>query len=151
MPLIAHGIDLVDIARIARLLAEHEGRFRARCYTARELALADDAGPARRAEFLAGRFAAKEAVLKALGTGLSGGVAWTDIEIDREPSGAPLLRLTGAAAARAAELGIARWLISISHTSTSDAALSSADPPRKAPENPVAGVAMASVIALSGA
>lgn len=111
---IAHGIDLVEIDRIAGMLTEHPQRFVERCFTAGEQRAAD--GGTRRAEYFAGRFAAKEAILKALGTGLSGGVSWTDLEVARDPGGAPVIHLFGAAAARAAELGITRWLVSISHT-----------------------------------
>jgi holo-[acyl-carrier protein] synthase len=65
---------------------------------------------------LAGRFAAKEAVLKALGTGWAEGVGWRDIEVVALPSGAPTLRLTGHAATLASQRGITAWHISISHT-----------------------------------
>jgi len=72
----------------------------------------------RRFEHLAGRFAAKEAVLKVLGTGWRGGIAWTDIEICPEPSGQPKIKLTGETLRIATELGICRWHISISHIET---------------------------------
>ncbi len=113
MRIISHGIDLVEVARVAAVLGDHPRRFLDRCFTAREAEEAGD-GP-RRVEYLAGRFAVKEGVLKALGTGLSGGVSWTDIETVREASGAPRLTLAGSAAARAAELGITGWRVSISH------------------------------------
>ena len=64
---------------------------------------------------LAGCFAAKEAVLKALGTGWSDGVAWTEVEIVHAPSGAPTVALSGCALEVAAERGVARWLLSLSH------------------------------------
>jgi holo-[acyl-carrier protein] synthase len=116
MRLLAHGIDLVETARIAAVLSDHPQRFLTRCFTPQEAADAEThQQPSRRHEFLAGRFAVKEAVLKALGTGLSGGVSWTDIETTRHPSGAPELRLTGSAAARAKELDIVDWKVSISH------------------------------------
>lgn len=113
MRIISHGIDIVETARIAAVLADHPQRFLERCFTPIEATEAGT-GP-RRTEFLAGRFAVKEGVLKALGTGLSGGVSWTDIETLRDPSGAPRLSLKGSAAARAAELGIQQWQASISH------------------------------------
>jgi holo-[acyl-carrier protein] synthase len=69
-------------------------------------------------EHLAGRFAAKEAVLKVLGTGWRGGIAWTDVEILPEPSGQPVVNLTGECERIARKLGIARWLVSISHIET---------------------------------
>ncbi|MCA9295084.1 MAG: holo-ACP synthase, partial [Phycisphaerales bacterium] len=68
MTMVAHGIDLVEIARIVDLLDRHDERFRERCFTEAEQAYGD-AGDRRRGERYAGRFAAKEAVLKALGTG----------------------------------------------------------------------------------
>lgn len=114
----AHGVDLVSVHRIAEMLRDHGERFEARCFTADESAYAGSM-PRRRAEHLAARFAAKEAVLKALGTGLSGGIAWTDIEVVRDGAGRPGLRLTGAAAEHADRLGIKSWLISLSHAGES--------------------------------
>ncbi|MEM7229520.1 MAG: holo-ACP synthase [Planctomycetota bacterium] len=111
----AHGVDLVEIARITAMLDRHAERFAERCFTVAERAYAD-AGKRRRSERYAGRFAAKEAVLKALGTGWSSGIAWTDVEVLRAPSGQPGVRLTGEAAAIAARRGIDHWLISLSHT-----------------------------------
>lgn len=116
MRIVGHGIDLVDIARIERLLAEHPDRFPSRCFTASELA---HAGVGRsRAQHLAGRFAAKEAVLKALGTGLSGGIEWTEVEIAPADSGAPVVRLHGRAGEVASSLGVREWLVSISHSAS---------------------------------
>jgi holo-[acyl-carrier protein] synthase len=83
MRIIGHGIDIVETARIARLVEEHGEHFLARCFTSTERAYAQD--KRREIEHLAGRFAAKEAVLKVLGTGLGQGMAWTDVEIRREP------------------------------------------------------------------
>lgn len=117
MPILGHGIDLIEVARVERMLADHEARFLSRCFTAGEQNYCA-ANPARRAEHLAGRFAAKEAVLKVLGTGWSGGIAWTDVEVVREPSGKPVVRLHGKAAAVAAKLGVGPILLSISHTGT---------------------------------
>ncbi len=115
MNVVSHGIDLVEIARIGRMLEEHESRFIERCYTRREAQYAD-AAPRKRLERLAGRFAAKEAVLKALGTGWRDGIAWTDMEILPDTLGRPVLALTGQAAAIAGKTGIDGWTISISHT-----------------------------------
>ena len=67
-------------------------------------------------EFYAGRFAAKEAIAKALGTGISGDIAWTDIEILRQPTGVPEVRLSHEAEKVATSQGITRWLLSISHS-----------------------------------
>lgn len=109
-----HGVDLVEVARIARLLAEHPERFLERVFTPgeRDYCLAGR----RRDEHLAARFAAKEATLKALGTGWRSGIAWTDVEVSLLPSGAPVLRLQGRAAQVASEQGVSRWLVSLSHT-----------------------------------
>lgn len=114
MALIGHGIDLVEVARIARMLDEHGDRFLARCFTPAEAEYA--ASSARRVEHLAARFAAKEAVLKALASGLTSGVSWTDIEVTRDESGQPGIALTGHAARIAERLGARRWHLSLSHT-----------------------------------
>ncbi|MCK4872111.1 MAG: holo-ACP synthase [Phycisphaerales bacterium] len=114
--IVGHGIDIVEIARIGEMLDRHGERFLQRCFCEREVALAGTGK--RRVEHLAGRFAAKEAVLKAIGTGWRDGIAWTDMEIARLPSGAPKLHLTGRTAEIAADLGITHWLVSISHTQT---------------------------------
>jgi holo-[acyl-carrier protein] synthase len=128
MPIVGHGIDIVPTHRIAALLEEHGERFTERCFTPAEL------GYCRRqrkrlVEHLAGRFAAKEAILKALGTGWSGGIAWTDMEILPDPAGRPVLTLTGETARRAMALGIARWHISISHVEESAVASAIAEGP----------------------
>ncbi|MEM9416399.1 MAG: holo-ACP synthase [Planctomycetota bacterium] len=114
MPILGHGIDLVDTARIARLLSDHDDRFLNRVFTAGERAYCDDGGKNRLQRYAA-RFAAKEAVLKVLGTGWSGGIAWTDVEVLKEPGGRPCVRLHGEAAAIAKRLGITRWHLSLSH------------------------------------
>src|SRR5689334_16629057 len=88
MPILGHGIDIVETARIRRLVEEHGQHFLDRVFTPGEQAYCAR-NPKRRYEHLAGRFAAKEAVLKVLGTGWRGGIAWTDIEITKEPSGQP--------------------------------------------------------------
>jgi holo-[acyl-carrier protein] synthase len=124
--IIAHGVDLVDIAETECLLAEPTEQFLTRCFTAGEQA---DVGTGiKRAARLSSRFAVKEAVMKALGTGFSAGVGFLDIEVTTLTSGAPSLALRGEAKARADELGIVRWLVSSSHE---------------------AGMAIGSVIALS--
>jgi len=114
MSVIAHGIDLVECDRIARLLSEHHDRFVNRILTERERAAADS----KRfpVPHVAGRFAAKEAVLKVLGTGWRGQIAWTDIEILNDDAGQPHVTLTGACAQIAADRGIGRILLSITHT-----------------------------------
>jgi holo-[acyl-carrier protein] synthase len=113
---LAHGIDLTEVARIGRMVAEHGDSFLSRCFTEPERAYAGDRK--RRDEHLAARFAAKEAVLKALGTGWSNGIAWTDVEVVLLPSGQPTVHLSGRAAEVAAGRGITAWLLSLSHTET---------------------------------
>jgi holo-[acyl-carrier protein] synthase len=107
------GVDLCEVDRMRRVLARTPG-FAARVFTDDEQAYCR----ARRdpAERFAARFAAKEAVLKAMGVGL-GACAFRDIEVVRAESGAPSLALHGAAAELAAARGIARWHMSLSHTS----------------------------------
>jgi holo-[acyl-carrier protein] synthase len=117
MPIVGHGIDIVETARIKRMAEEHGQRFLDRCFTPAEQAYAA-ANPKRYFEHLAGRFAAKEAVLKVLGTGWRGGIAWTDIEVTRDPSGQPQIRLTGECLRVATNIGIGRWHVSISHIET---------------------------------
>jgi len=116
MAILGHGIDLVEVGRIARLAAEHGEHFLERCFTPRERAYCQ-AGK-RQAEHWAGRFAAKEAILKVLGTGWRSGIAWTDMEILPDALGKPTVVLTGESAEIAARIGIRYWHISISHTAT---------------------------------
>jgi len=114
MSIIGHGIDLVEVARIAKMHADHGRHFLDRCFTAAEQAYCLDhkvPGP-----HLAGRFAVKEAILKVLGTGWRGQIAWTDMEIINNKDGKPELTLSGESARIAAELGIKRWHVTISHT-----------------------------------
>ena len=117
MAIVGHGIDIVETARIRQLVEEHGKHFLDRCFTEAEQAYCLQ-NSKRRFEHLAGRFAAKEAVLKVLGTGWRGGIAWTDIEILNEPSGQPRLRLTDESLRIADELGITGWHLSISHIET---------------------------------
>lgn len=111
---LAHGIDIVKVARIEAMIDHHAERFLDRVFTPGERDYARSRR--RRAEHLAARFAAKEAVFKALGTGWRDGLGWTDVEVVLLPSGQPTLRLSGEAARAAGELGITGWLISLSHT-----------------------------------
>jgi len=114
MRIVGHGIDLVEVARIERMLDEHAERFEQRIFTPGEIRYAAER-PKRRVEHLAARFAMKEAVLKALGTGWRGGIRWTDIEVVSDRLGRPGVALTGEAAEVAASLGAASWQVSISH------------------------------------
>ncbi len=114
MRIVGHGIDLVEVARIARLVDEHGQRFLRRTFTDQELA---ECLPDRRAvSRLASRFAAKEAAMKALGTGLTRGVTWQDFAVEREPTGRPRLVVTGRAAELAGEQGITAWQVTLSDT-----------------------------------
>ncbi len=114
MAIIAHGVDLVHCPRIGQVWEQHGERFLSRIYTQRERAYCLDCkDPAIR---LSGRFAAKEAVMKMLGTGWRGGMEWTDIETVPDPLGKPLVTLGGKTAEMAATLGITQILVSISHS-----------------------------------
>lgn len=105
------GVDLIEIERVRDAIAHHGARFLCRVFTAQELAQCQG-----RAESLAARFAAKEATAKALGTGVwRHGIGWTDIEVLRAPSGAPILHLHNAARARADLLGWREWSVSLAH------------------------------------
>ena len=107
---LATGIDLLEINRLRDAIALHGERFLQRIFTERELE-----ANAQRVESLAGRFAAKEAVAKALGCGI-GDVSWKEIEILRAESGAPQLVLHGAAERIAKEQGLTTWSLSLSHS-----------------------------------
>ena len=108
------GTDIVEVSRVEHLVRRYGERFLDKVFTVEEIAYCRSR--ARPGEHFAGRFAAKEAVLKALGKGLFTGLALTDIAVNRDPSGAPVVRLAGGADRLARSLGIGRILISISHT-----------------------------------
>ena len=114
MEIIAHGIDLVDFPRIEEMVKEHDKRFLDKVFTSAEQAYADS--NKNRIEKLAGRFAAKEAVLKLLGTGWRGKIAWTDIEIINNPAGQPLVTVSGEVKRLVDKLGIKQISVSITHT-----------------------------------
>lgn len=103
------GIDIVELDRVARVLARHPERFLRRVYTAAEVAHCRG-----RVSELAARFAAKEATMKALGTGVRG-VSWRDIEVLPNRRGKPLLLLHGTAAARAARIGLTDVDVTLTH------------------------------------
>ena len=109
------GTDLVEIARIERVLARHGDRFLERVFTLAEVLYCRGRPPE-----LAARFAAKEAVSKALGVGVRmmsrDGIDWREAEIIGDMRGKPLIRLHGRAAERAEELGLTEWAVSLSHT-----------------------------------
>ncbi len=108
------GTDIVEVDRIAKMIADHGDHFLQRVFTASEI---DHCQPRREfAQHYAGRWAAKEAVMKALGTGFTKDVGWTDIEILVKTSGQPYVQLHGPTRAYATGLGIGEILITISHT-----------------------------------
>jgi holo-[acyl-carrier protein] synthase len=107
---LATGVDLIEISRISKAIERHGDRFLRRIFTRKELALVGD-NPAS----LAGRFAAKEATAKALGSGI-GEVSWLEIEILRGPNNQPELHLHGNARRLADQLGFHTWSISLSHS-----------------------------------
>ncbi len=114
MEIVAHGIDLVDCPRIEEMIKQHGERFVNRVFTAAEQAYAE--ANKDRIEKLAGRFAAKEAVLKLMGTGWRGKIAWTDIEVINNPAGQPEVTLSGEVKKLAEKLGIEHISVSITHT-----------------------------------
>ena len=114
MEIVAHGIDLVDCPRIEEMIKRHGERFVKRIFTAAEQAYAD--ANKNRVEKLAGRFAAKEAILKLMGTGWRGKIAWTDIEVVNNPAGQPEVTLDGKVKKIAGKLGIKHISVSITHT-----------------------------------
>jgi holo-[acyl-carrier protein] synthase len=107
---LATGVDLIEIARIEEVIARHGKHYLERIYTSSEL---EQCG--KRVESLAGRFAAKEAAVKALGSGI-GDVSWKDIEILGDEQNAPVLKLYGNAEQLAKEKGLNTWSVSISHS-----------------------------------
>ena len=126
MTIVGHGIDLVEVAEMRRWIEDPRDPLIPRCFVLAEL---DEIGEGvNRIERLAGRFAAKEAVLKAIGTGFGAGIAFTDVMIFRAPGASPEIRLSGGAARAAAAVGVSAWRVSISHAG---------------------GIAMASALALS--
>ena len=107
---ISVGVDLIEIDRISAAFARFGSRFLQRVYTKQEASYCRGRAPQ-----LAARFAAKEAVMKALGTGTRG-IGWKDIEVTRKPTGEPEIALHGRAMVRARKLGIDRLAISLTHS-----------------------------------
>ena len=114
MAQLVHGVDLVEVSRIEDMLERHGASFVNRVFTVDEQHYAE-ASPPGRAERYAARFAAKEAVLKALGTGWAGGMAWTDVGVKHGPNGQPLVHLSGMAAEEAGAQGVSGWVLTLSH------------------------------------
>ena len=108
------GIDVAEVPRIREAIERHGRRFIERIYTAREIAYVES--KANREERYAARFAAKEAGMKAIGTGWRRGVRWQDFEVANLPSGKPTLLLHGVAAEVAARLSVTNVTLSITHT-----------------------------------
>ena len=108
------GVDLAEVGRIRDAIARHGDRFIRRIYTEAEIAYVER--KANRFERYAGRFAAKEAGMKAIGTGWKHGVRWQDFEVANLASGRPTLRLHGEAARVAEKMGVKSISLSITHT-----------------------------------
>jgi len=114
MRILGHGIDLVECERVAAVHARHGHRFLQRILTEWERSyIVRFKDPTQR---IAGRFAAKEAILKMMGTGWVGRICWTDMEVFNDAAGAPSVRLAGECARIAESRGITEILISITHT-----------------------------------
>ena len=109
------GVDLAEVRRIREAVERYGERFLHRIYTAGEIAYVER--KANKFERYAGRFAAKEAGMKAIGTGWKRGVRWQDFEVANLPSGRPTLRLHGEAERIAATMGVTSISLSITHTS----------------------------------
>ena len=108
------GVDLAEVLRIRAAIERHGGRFIERIYTPPEIAYVER--KANRFERYAARFAAKEAGMKAIGTGWKRGVSWRDFEVVNLPSGKPTLRLHGVASEIAQQLGVRQIWLSLTHT-----------------------------------
>jgi holo-[acyl-carrier protein] synthase len=108
------GADIAEVERVRAAIARHGEPFLRRIYTAAERTYCEKFR--NKDERFAGRFAAKEAAMKALGTGWRRGIRWTDIEVVREKSGRPTLELHGASKKIAEALGVKRISVTITHT-----------------------------------
>jgi holo-[acyl-carrier protein] synthase len=112
--IVAIGVDVIEVWRIKEVLARRGNRFRNRVYTEAEISYCEERSS--RIESYAVRFAAKEAMMKALGTGWAEGVRWRDIEVVRLESGPPMINLTGRALERFHQLGANRIHLSLAHS-----------------------------------
>jgi holo-[acyl-carrier protein] synthase len=112
--IVGSGIDIADVPRIAASIARFGERFVHRIFTEGEIRYCD--AKANRAERYAARFAAKEAAMKAIGTGWNHGVTWQDVEVSRMPGGRPTITFHGKAAEFAAKLGAKHVALSLTHT-----------------------------------
>ena len=112
--IVGTGIDVIEVPRVAAAIERYGQRFLHRIFTEGEIRYCDS--KANRVERYAARFAAKEAAMKALGTGWSRGVRWRDLEVLRQPGGRPTVAFHGKAAEFAARLGVANAALSLTHT-----------------------------------
>jgi holo-[acyl-carrier protein] synthase len=112
--IVGTGIDIAEVPRIARSIARFGDRFIQRVFTDGEIRYCNS--KANRVERYAARFAAKEAAMKAIGTGWNYGVTWRDVEVSRIPGGRPTIRFHGKAAEFANKIGARNVALSISHT-----------------------------------
>ena len=112
--IVGTGIDIAEVPRIAQSIARFGDRFIRRIFTEGEIRYCDS--KANRVERYAARFAAKEAAMKALGTGWNHGVRWRDIEVSRKPGSRPTIIFHGVAAQFAARLGATNVALSLTHT-----------------------------------
>ncbi len=112
--IVGTGIDITEVARIAAAIERYGERFLRRVYTPREIEYCRSKRNAN--ERFAARFAAKEAAMKAIGTGLRRGVTWQDVEVAHQPGGRPTIVFTGKAAEFAAQLGVKHVALSLTHT-----------------------------------
>jgi holo-[acyl-carrier protein] synthase len=113
MDIVGIGTDIVECLRIGRMIEQHGELFLARAFTEREIHYCQARKHA--SEHFAGRWAAKEAILKCLGTGWRRGLCWTDVEIRNDPSGQPRVLMCGAAKDQAQSMRVSDVLITISH------------------------------------
>ncbi|MGL6193842.1 MAG: holo-ACP synthase [Thermoguttaceae bacterium] len=116
MRIIGIGTDITECVRIEQMLEKHGSHFLDHVYTEHEIGYSSN--KKRSAEHFAVRWAAKEAVLKALGTGWITGTSWKDVEVRNEPSGRPVIKLYAGTKKLAESLGVTEILISLSHCST---------------------------------
>jgi holo-[acyl-carrier protein] synthase len=119
--IVGTGVDLCEVARLKAAMERHGERFKNRVFTAREIHYADS--KANRYERFAARFAAKEAGMKALGTGWQGGLGWRDLEVTNLPSGRPTLAFHGKAQEIAKKMGVRNISLSLTHTADQAMAL----------------------------
>jgi holo-[acyl-carrier protein] synthase len=117
MPIVGTGVDVAEVARVRAALEDPQtgARFKARVFTAGEQKYCEAQGVGRYQSYAA-RFAAKEAMMKALGYGWGRHIGWLDIEVGRETDGRPTVRLHGKGAASAASAGVSRVHVALTHT-----------------------------------